>query len=202
MSYLAQDQAEALLKDELPLLYQCIRQAWEKYVNGYPAALKAEHSPRSRASLVHDHIVMAARRMLESRMGVCCHEINKLFIVSFNSGIAIRFKKLDDSFRSSNIRTQQSLDFMGQQHLPEIEAAVNLQAGYRLNALETDLEGIYLTCPSGEDTNAWVLELPAEQYERNNVSHIHGAKAAPVKQPRGVKLSKRGGDQAHEDGQS
>lgn len=202
MTFLTQEQAEQLLKNELPLVYQCIRMAWDKYMKDYPPALKAEHSARSRASLVHDHIVMFARQFLEPRMGVYCHEINKLFIVSFNCGVAIRFKKLDECFRASNIRTQQCLDFMQQQNLPEVDAAVNLQAGYRLNALETDLEGIYLTCPSGQQANSWVLELSAEQYGINNVSHIRGAEAASTKKPKGVRFTKRGGENANEKGQS
>lgn len=45
----------------------------------------------------------------------------------------MRFKKLDDDFRSSNIPTQQSLDFVRQESdLPGIKSMTNLQAGYSL----------------------------------------------------------------------
>jgi hypothetical protein len=202
MSFMAQEQVEQILKNELPLIRQCIRMGWDRYMKDYPIALRTEHSSRSRASLVHDHIVMFARQILEPRQGICCHEINKLFIVSFDCGIAIRFKKLDECFRASNIRTQQSMDFMEQEDLPEIQAAVKLQAGYRLNMLETDLEGIYVTCPASRQANSWVLELAEEQYGINNVSHIRGVEAASAKKPKGVRFTKRGGENANEEGQS
>ena len=37
----------------------------------------------------------------------------------------------------------------------------NLQAGYRLNRLQTGLEGVYVACPRGS-YNHWITELPIE----------------------------------------
>jgi hypothetical protein len=85
-----------------------------------------------------------------------------MFVVAFQAGAAVRFKKLDDGFLASGIGTGQALDFMSQEDLPGMPECVYLQAGYRLNLLETDLEGIYLTCPRGRTANYWWHQLDAE----------------------------------------
>lgn len=204
MDAISQELAEKRLNRDLPLIFKCINDAWEKYMQAYPANLRIAHSARSRASLIHDHIVEMARKYLEPRIGVACHEINKLFLVSFDSGIVIRFKKLDDSYRSSNIRTQQSLGFMEQSQLPlpEIDTAINLQAGYRLNALETQLQGIYLTHPTGEQANAWVMELERSQFNFNNVKSIASVPDISQQKAKRIRITKRGGDKADEAGKS
>jgi len=184
------DHVKSLLRDDLPLIFKCVRSAWGTYMS-YPVSLRQAHTSRSRASLVHDHFVDFARQMFEPRVGVHCHEINKLFIISFNSGIAIRFKKLDECYRSSNIATQQSMDFLAQQNLPGVEAAVNLQAGYQLNTLETDLKGVYLTQPES-NANAWVIELSAAEYGIDTIHPIQ--KDEPAQKSNVVKFTKKRAD--------
>lgn len=159
----SQEQVVGILKNELPLLAGCLYKAWDTY-NNYPKELKVHHTPRSRASLIHDHAVAYAMECFESRIGSSCHMINKLFIVAFSHGIAVRFKKLDECLRASNIATQQSIDFMSQVPLPAIDIPINLHVGYKLNQLETDIEGIYITQPTSAYSNAWFFEL---EYDRS-----------------------------------
>ena len=45
--------------------------------------------------------------------------------------------------------------------LPGIKSMTNLQAGYRLNRLQTGLEGVYVACPQGS-YNHWITELQIE----------------------------------------
>ncbi|MDL2284499.1 hypothetical protein LJC19_05085 [Oxalobacter sp. OttesenSCG-928-P03] len=187
------------IAEDLPVIYSCIKDGWAIYQKEYPEHLKIAHTSRSRASLVHDHIASLARQRLEPRFGVHCHEIQKLFLVSFNSGVVIRFKKLDDNFRSSNIRTQQSLGFMEQETLPEIGKAINLQAGYRLNELETDIEGIYLTLPIGESGNAWIFELNEADFARGNVVDLP---TMTQQKSKGIRFTKKGGEDASESSKS
>ena len=190
MTAMTPENVKDLLGDDLSLIYRCVKSAWTTYTS-YPLSFRQAHTARSRASLVHDHFVDFARQTFEPRVGVHCHEINKLFIISFNSGVAVRFKKLDGCYRSSNIATQQSMDFLAQQNLPGVEAAVNLQAGYQLNALETDLKGVYLTQPES-NANAWVIELSAAEHDTDTIHPIQ--KEAPAQKSNVVKFTKKRAD--------
>ncbi|WP_162247148.1 hypothetical protein [Rhizobacter sp. Root404] len=156
---IVQSRADRLLKKDYLIISQLIVDAWRDYQQ-YPFTIQTAHTPRTRASAVHDHMVLRAREAFASMPHAKCIDHSGLFIVLLYDRIALRFKKLDDEFRSSNIPTQQSLDFVRQEsELPGIKTMMNLQAGYRLNRLQTDLEGVYVACPRGAE-NLWIKELP------------------------------------------
>jgi len=158
---LAQSRADRLLRKDYRILSRVITTAWRDY-QAYPFDVQAAHTPRTRASAVHDHMVSRAREAFGSVPHAQCTDYGGLFMVLLYGRIAMRFKKLDDEFRSSNIPTQQSLDFVRQEsELPGIKSMTNLQAGYRLNRLQTGLEGVYVACPQGS-YNHWITELPIE----------------------------------------
>ncbi len=157
-----------LLADELPLVHSCIKLGWDDFMSEYSPAQRLKMSSRSRASVVHDLIVLRARETFETHIGAQCLDKEKMFVVAFHAGAAIRFKKLDERFLASGIGTSQALDFMAQEALPGIPEYVYLQAGYRLNGLETDLEGIYLTCPRGRSANYWWHELGADAQDASD----------------------------------
>ena len=148
MKPLRKELALLRLGSYLNLIQNCIERAWQEY-SSYPVEHRLKHTSRSRASLMHDHIVFAARLAFDGITDINMVEINKLFIVTFGADIALRFKKLDDNLRSSGIETQQSLDFSRQFDLPGIASVTHLEAGYRLNRLGTALAGVYICCPNG-----------------------------------------------------
>lgn len=194
-----QNDALSSIAEELPIIFSCILDAWQIYQMKYPEDLKIAHSATSRASIVHDHIVSLARQRFEPRFGVQCLVIGRLFIVSFNSGVVVRFKKFDKNFRAHNIRTRQSSGFMTQAPLPEIGEVINLQAGYRLDDLETDIEGIYLTLPISESGNEWVFELNGADIAKNNVTAFP---KTTHQESKGIRLTKKGGRDANESNKS
>lgn len=172
-----------LLRDDLVDIRKCIAGAWDSYQSLYSAAIRARHTPMSRAGLVHDEMVIQAEKIFDGRSGVALQRVNRLFVVSFGSNLVIRFKKLDDSFRVSSVPTAQSEAFLNQQfELPGVEMATKLYAGYRLNELETALEGVYLVCPQGRG-HEWILDLDdlddadnIVQFPKNPVTPASGFK--------------------------
>lgn len=152
--------AQRLLKRELPLIGGLITGAWQDYL-AYPAGVRMQHSPRSRASCVHDHMVTRARALFEPRPEMAtCQDRGGLFLVLLHGRIALRFKKLDEDLRSCNIPTQQSLEFVRQEmDLPGFKRITYLQAGYQLNKTQTEISGAYIACPNGY-RNLWVIDLP------------------------------------------
>lgn len=141
-------------------LRECVTQAWEDYESQY-GLVRHIHTPRTRANIVHDHMVHHARRLFEGDAAVSMHEIKGLFLVEINGRLLVRFKKLDEDKRHHNYPTPQNLDFWGQLDLPGIPHLTRLVAGYELNNLQTDINAIYVTCPNGS-CNAWHFELENE----------------------------------------
>lgn len=141
----------------LGIIRSCIKKGWDDYMS-LSIEHRMKHTTRSRASLVHDYIVYAARQSFDGIADARLVEINKLFMVTFGADIGLRFKKLDECFHSSGIPTQQRLDFMCQDDLPGIESVTHLEAGYSLNPLQTAIEGIYLCCPNHPSV-LWYHEL-------------------------------------------
>lgn len=148
-----------MLGQDIDLIHNCVRLGWEDFVEEFSPSQRVKLSSRSRASIVNDLIVLRARSAFETHLNAHCLDIQKMFVVAFQSGIAVRFKKLDEAFIASGIPTTQALDFVAQGALPGIGEGVHLHAGYRLDQFESELEGIYLTCPRGRSANYWWHEL-------------------------------------------
>ena len=80
-------------------------------------------------------------------------------ILVIDEKAAIRFKKLNDELRPSNIMTNQQSDFATQQLLPGFPPEVtNLTFGHKLNVTGTEIDGFWLLCPRGT-ANLWSLPL-------------------------------------------
>ena len=160
--------AHRLLRRELPHIAELIYGAWHDYM-AYPEEVRLDHTPRTRASAVHDHMVSRARRVFSVSVNAHCMEQGGLFVVMLYGRIALRFKKLDDDLRASNIPTQQSIEFCSQElYLPGIKKVTYLQAGYTLNRTQTGLSGAYVACPDGIG-NHWDIPLSIADSAENVV---------------------------------
>lgn len=148
MALIERDEALAILGEHLGPFYRFIDGAWDDY-GKYPLDLRIEHSARSRASLVHDHIVARATRYATNATSVRVADVNGLHLFVFEARIAIRFKKLDELLRTRNQPTQQVQRFKAQMELPGIEASHNLEAGYILSEDQQQISAVHLLCPSG-----------------------------------------------------
>jgi len=153
------------LGEDLELIHNAVRNGWQDYLDVFTPAQRMKLSSRSRASVVNDLIVDRARMAFDGHLRAECLDINKMFVVAFQGGIAVRFKKLDEGFVASGIPTGQAMEFVRQGALPGIGDGIHLHAGYRLDEFETELEGIYLTCPRGRSANYWWHELGVDEDE-------------------------------------
>lgn len=152
--------AKTILEPYKARLRECIMQAWEDYESQY-GHVRYIHTPRTRANIVHDHMVHHARRLFEGNAGVFMSEIKGLFLIEIEGQLLVRFKKLDEDKKHHNYPTPQNLEFWDQLDLPGIPHLTRLVAGYELNNLQTAIDAIYITCPNGS-CNAWYFELEDE----------------------------------------
>ena len=145
---------EKELAPHLAKVQACVLSGVEDYLTNYSSHHHL-HSPRSRASLVHDHIVDRIKNAFPSNI-VVQRGLTLLFI----NGFAIRFKKFRGKrMRTSNIPTQQTLQFNNQLELEGLGRKVtHLNAGYLANEFWTDFE-CYITCPDGAGHH-WFIHIP------------------------------------------
>lgn len=75
--------------------------------------------------------------------------------------VLMRFKMLDDFLESSNYPTNQALDFVGQEPIPDFPPFDRLHIGYRLDITGLLLRDAFVTLPIGrpERFNAWVWQV-------------------------------------------
>jgi len=158
---ISESQARSILSPYFPAIYGAVMYGWNEFNNGI-GDWGPDMTERSRASIVHDLTIRSAIHQLDGVQGIRIEERNRLFLFIFDDLIAIRFKKLDDDKRSRNIPTQVTLGFLAQQEIPGIPSTLHLEAGYVLNRLQTDVEGVFIACPSGDRVRwFWELENPA-----------------------------------------
>jgi len=106
-------------------------------------------SPRSQSSIIHDHIVHHAKRLLPPGNGIRSFKQRGIFTVAIENSADVRFKKLDDKLRSNNVRTRQSSRYSLQLRLEGFADLPRLTAGYVLDDLRMALSRAVITLQVG-----------------------------------------------------
>jgi hypothetical protein len=185
-----QDQVHADLEVYLPALREAVATAVGAYSQQYSSGLRRIHSQRSRASLIHDHIVDNVSMFADQSDGVELIESQKLWLLSFANGYLIRFKKVGRSRIAAGHRTGQVKRFRNQKQLDGLPKAINLDLSYELDVVGA-LLAVYLICPSGSYSNMWDSEIGMEG-ARPIVVSLFGT---PPTDPEGAKLLPKKRDQ-------
>ena len=157
-----------------PRLRRCIEGGWEEY-RMYEPELRRRHSRRTRAAIVHDHIVGCIQRVFADVPGVIIHPYTsrRPFMIEFLGCLTVRFKKLDGKHRSSNIMTGLQRRLLSQLELPRMGNTMHIVAGYELDKLQQQVDNVFLVCPSPNTRNSPLWEIPL-----NNP--LHNAEVMPL----------------------
>lgn len=140
-------------------LYKMVRESVDTYNDSYPASLKKAHSKRSRASLIHDHFFEQAAIFAEPRQDILrLVESRNLWMLFFQVGYSMRFKKVDEDRIAGGHITDQLENYRCQFEVEGIPSSVHLDLSYQLSN-DLQLSNVYVICPSGVQTNAWELEI-------------------------------------------
>src|SRR5437667_94428 len=113
-------------------IYSAISFGWDEVKRNLPSHWLPDMTPRMRANMVHDLTVGEAKRLFEGITTLHIREQRGLVLFVFDNKYGLRFKKFDEDRRSSNIPTQQNLDFLNQCEIPGIPRLRYVQAGYQL----------------------------------------------------------------------
>lgn len=149
------------LQDHLGPIWQIVRGGWDDYLDLYSDLTRVTHCSTTRAGIVHDHQIRRASEYAQSRSDVRLLDFSKLKVLVVDGQFAIRFKKFDGELKSANQPTRQVQDFRSQEQLGDLPPTYNIEAGYLLDQLETEIQGVYLVCPN-RNGNFWTAELNGE----------------------------------------
>lgn len=134
-----------------------IREAWEDWLasdrNG------VWRYKRSRANFVWEQIIERAANSLLDNDGVHVIDSHETMKFLVRDVVLFRFKKADETGRSSNVATQLALAFHDHGEdmfgLPEVQ---RVEVVYKLNRLETQIDDICVVARNG-DQIAWEYSL-------------------------------------------
>lgn len=134
------------------------------YRERYPAELRLEHSDRSAASLIHDHMCFEAERLLAGQEDVRALDVRSLKLWLIGDQVVIRLKKMDEEGRARNLQTRQQRDFDLHRTLPGVPPApTRVTLGYFPDRTMTEVIRVQVACPIGREI-AWCAAIvPAEK---------------------------------------
>jgi hypothetical protein len=154
-----QAKVQADLAAYLPELHALASRAVGLYDSAYSPKLRLVHSPRSRASIINDLFLDEAAKYVENREDVRLLECSQCWLLLFDVGYAIKFKKVGSDGVSAGHRTQQVKQFRNQEQMDGMLPTMHhLELTYTLG-LDGLLESVHVVCPSGDYSNMWEFKI-------------------------------------------
>ncbi len=134
-----------------------IREAWDDWLaSDYNGIWRCK---RSRANFVWEQIIERAHASLLEHDAVHLIDGNETMKFLVRDTVLFRFKKADETGRSSNVATQLALAFHDHEQdlfgLPEVQ---RVEVVYKLNRLETQIDDTCVVARNG-DQIAWEYSL-------------------------------------------
>lgn len=163
---LSNEETERYLRPYFGDLEECFNIAWDDAdVSLRSTSAYSKLSDSTRAAIMHDCLRAAARSIFDGRKNVVIQERSRLFLMTFDELITLRFKKLDRHSRPSISHTAQQTSFIYNLALDGIRPSTYVTAGYILNDLKTGFQNLQFIRQQGKEI-IWVLTLqgkPATQ---------------------------------------
>lgn len=142
------DDVKQLLETREQSINDIVLAAWDRW---WANPERPSLYRRTRATLVHNHMMNLARPALACDTGIYQIEKQETIFFIAEQRLVFRFKKGDDIGLSSNIETQAALAFNDpQQTLPELPEVGRVDIVYVLNVLETLVDRILVVARDGD----------------------------------------------------
>jgi hypothetical protein len=161
------DSIESTMERLDPLLdeFSAIAHYAVSFYRGYAPAVLIEHSKRSAANCIYDHMVAECERRFYGRQDIRLLDIRglKLWLIGERHHTVIRWKKMDEDGGSRNYPTKQAEDFDRQQELPGLPALpVRIAVGYLLDPSGTSVQRVQVARPNGRAVDWCAAIVPVE----------------------------------------
>ena len=151
-----QDQVMADLEPHFPRIYSIFIDSLGVYRDEYPSGVRVEHSDRTAATAVYDHILAGFRREFMDEAGFIFLNVGGLIVLNIRDTIVARFKKVNEEGVHRNYKTKQQKDFDRQADIPGLPpSATRIVLGYQPDAAMSVVERVTIRDPY----NNWVAQI-------------------------------------------
>ena len=146
----------AVLEPHFPRIYPIFTGALALYLKEYPSGVRIEHSDRTAATAVYDHVLAGFQREFMDEAGFNFLNLRGLHVLNVRDEIVARFKKVDENGIHRNIPTKQQKDFDRQADIPGLPAAATrVVIGYQPDAAMSTVERVIVRDPRSN----WVAQI-------------------------------------------
>ena len=156
--------------------------------NDLDISLKLTLSATTRANFINDRMCFHIRDKMVNLPGIDFIKRRRrlhLVIIGEKEALEVKFKKLDDNRRPSNICTNESQEYMHQVQLEfpgMLHPITNIVAGYQLNTTRTGIRGIFVVCPLGSQ-NKWEIGIPITAVAPATLASLISSTEHEIEQP-------------------
>lgn len=167
------------------IFYTAIVKAIEKYEKLSASIPDTEFNKRTRANMINDFICENIKEEVKKYPAgklYASEKYNALKLSIENGKILARFKKMSSAGATSNILTQQVLDFENQINLFYDKPTININVGYVYDGLDYKM---LLSHPNGSGKIDWTYPLePSAPGVTNMTNQTASNKSTPARIPK------------------
>lgn len=157
-----QTRVMAAMEPHFPRIYPIFINALALYRDEYPSGVRVEHSDRTAANVVYDHVLAGFRREFLEEAGFTFLRVRGLIVLNIRDVIVARFKKVNEDGVHRNFQTTQQQDFDRQVVIPGLPlAATRIVLGYQPDAAMSIVERVTVRAPF-HDWAAQIVETGTE----------------------------------------
>ena len=143
-----QTRVMSAMEPHFPVIYPIFVNALALYRDEYPSGVRVEHSDRTAANIVYDHVLAGFRREFMEETGFTFLHIRGLHVLNIRDVIVARFKKVNEDGVHRNLPTRQQKDFDRQVDIPGLPlAAIRIVLGYQPDAAMSIVERVTVRDP-------------------------------------------------------
>lgn len=165
---LTREEAKELLKPYAQLFYDAILGGFDDYrVNDSQRGHIHDNSVKS--NLVRSYVLARIRQVIAQHPELKFKEQKRMFAVIISDKVIIRFKKLNNLFRSQNIKTKQVTAFRNRNLTFQGVKALPIDAGWRVDDFYSEIEDVHFVCPDGKG-NLWRIPLHDLSIQKKQVT--------------------------------
>lgn len=154
---LTKEEAKELLEPYAQLFYNAITGGFEDYkINDSERG--HIHDKCVKSNLIRSYVLNRIKQIVVEHPELKYREQNRMIAILIADKVIIRFKKLNNLFRSDNILTKQARAFRNRDITFQGVKALPIDAGWRLDEFYSEIEDVHFVCPNGEG-NLWRIPL-------------------------------------------
>jgi hypothetical protein len=158
MNYsIEKEEAKELLKPYAQKFYDAVQGGFDDYKQNDLGQAHI-HNKTTKANLVRSYVLHRIKQIVAQHPDLKLREQKRMFAVLIADKVIVRFKKLNDAYRSANIKTKQSQAFRNRSLVFQGLDALPVDAGWRVDQFYGEIEDVHFVCPNGAG-NLWRIPL-------------------------------------------